>query len=157
MSVKGFDKIRQSAELSAAATGVIWFLFGAALLLFVDKVYPSPLSLMLGFGFVYPAVCLVLFFRLCKRHGVMWYFPAAVIAATVLMYLLWDAYRAVIPNLIVMTILCLLFGCGLGGCFSDKEAVKAYREQKKLKKLGEDKPYTSILEDDPSKKNKNTK
>lgn len=147
MSVKGFDKIRQSEELSAAAIFVLWLVFGIGLVLLTDKVIPSILTLMLSFGFIYPAGCLVMFFRLCKRHGVMWYFPTAVIIATVLLYTLWGTYRAIIPNLIVMTVLCLLFGCGIGSCFADKEAVRAYREQRRQKKLGEDKPYSSIIDD----------
>ncbi|MCR5542163.1 MAG: hypothetical protein K6F71_15250 [Ruminococcus sp.] len=147
MYVKGFDKIRQSEELSAAAVFVLWLIFGIGLILLTDKVIPSILTLMLSFGFIYPAGCLVMFFRLCKRHGVMWYFPTAVIIATVLLYTLWGTYRAIIPNLIVMTVLCLLFGCGIGSCFADKEAVRAYREQRRQKKLGEDKPYSSIIDD----------
>lgn len=146
MFVKGFDKVRQSPPLSAVFTFVVWLCFEDLLIILVDKVIPSPLMLMMGFGFVYPAGSLVMFFRLCKRHGVMWYFPAAVIATVVVHYVAWETYRAVVPNLIVLTILCLLFGCGIGGCFADKEAVRAYREQQRLKKLGEDKPYTPILE-----------
>lgn len=151
---KGFDKIRQSPPLSAIATFLAWLCFGALLVIFVDKVLPSPLTLMMSFGFVYPAGALVMFFRLGRRHGVMWYFPAAVIAATVIQYIFWETYRAVIPNLIVLTILCLLFGCGIGSCFADKEAVRAYRERQRLKRSGEDKAYTPILEGKPDKKNK---
>ncbi|WP_295153166.1 hypothetical protein [uncultured Ruminococcus sp.] len=154
MSVKGFDKIRKSAELSELFVFAAWLLFGILLIVLVDKVLPAPITLMLSFGFVYPAGCLIMFFRLCKTHGVVWHFPAAVIAATVLQYVFWDTYRVIVPNLIVMTILCLLFGCGLGSCFADKEAVRAYREQKRLKKLGEDQPYTPIIENDPIKKGK---
>lgn len=154
MSVKGFDKIRQSEELSAGAAFLLWLVLGVGLVLLVDKVIPSILTLMLAFGFIYPAGCFVMFFSLCKRHGVMWYFPVAVITSTVLMYALWETYRAIIPNLIVMTVLCLLFGCGLGGCFADKEAVRAYREQRRMRKLGEDKPYTSIINDSDVRKNK---
>lgn len=152
MSGKGFDRIRQSPEFSALVTFLGWLCFGDLLILLIDKVLTIPFVLMMGFGFIYPVGMLVMFFRLCKRHGVMWYFPTAVIAATVLHYVLWDTYRAVVPNLIVMNILCLLFGCGLGGCFADKEAVRAYREQKRLKRLNEDKPYTPILENKPVKK-----
>lgn len=154
MFAKGFDKIRQSPPLSALVTFLAWLGFGTLLIVLVDKVLPSPLMLMMSFGFIYPAGALVLFFRLCKRHGVMWYFPAAVIAATVAQFLLWETYRLIVPNLIVLTILCLLFGCGLGGCFADKEAVRAYKEQQRLKRLGEDKAYTSILENNANKKNK---
>ena len=152
MYVKSFDKIKQSAELSALTTFLLWLCFGIVLILLIDKLIPSILTLMLGFGFIYPAVCLILFFRLCKRHGVMWYFPVAVIAATAVQYIFWTTYRAIIPNLIVMTTLCLLFGCGIGSCFADKEAVRAAREQKRAKKLGEDKPYTSIIDGKPDDK-----
>ena len=154
MYVKGFDKIRQSERLSAAAVFLLWLVFGSGLVLLVDKVIPSILTLMLAFGFIYPAGCLVMFFRLCKRHGVMWYFPAAVITANVIMYAAWGTYRAIIPNMIVLTVLCVLFGCGLGGCFADKESVRAYRENRRLKKLGEDKPYSSIIDDKDVRKNK---
>ena len=154
MYVKGFDKVRQSEGLSALVTFLGWLCFGVLLILLVDKVLPSPLMLMMEFGFIYPAGCLVMFFRLCKRHGVMWYFPAAVIGATIILYIFWATYRAIVPNLIVLTILCLLFGCGIGGCFADKEAVKAARENKRLKKLGEDKPYTSIIDGKPVGKKK---
>lgn len=157
MSVKRFDKIRKSEELSALTVFGAWLVFGIFLVLFVDKVLPSALMLMLSFGFIYPTGCLFMFFRLCRRHGVMWYFPAAVIAASVLMYISWGTYRAIIPNMIVMTILCLLFGCGLGSCFADKEAVRAYREQRRMKKLGEDKPYTSIIDSSADKRSKNNK
>ena len=154
MSVKNLDKIRNSEFLSTLTVFLVWLVFSILLVLFVDKVLPSALTLMLSFGLIYPAGCLTVFFRLCRRYGVMWYFPAAVIASAVLMYAVWETYRAIVPNLIVMTILCLLFGCGLGSCFADKEAVRAYREQRRLKKLGEDKPYTSIVNSTADKKTK---
>ena len=149
MFVKSLNKIRESEELSALLTFLIWSIFCVLLILLVDKLLPFIFVMMLCFGFVYPAVCLVMFFRLCKRHGVMWYFPAAVTAATAIMYVCWHTFRLIIPNLLVLTLLCLLFGCGLGGCFSDKEAVRAYRENRRLKKLGEDKPYNSIIDEKP--------
>ncbi len=154
MYVKGFDKIKQSEKLSSAVVFMIWLCFSIGLVLIVDKVIPSILAFMLAFGFIYPVGCTVMFFRLCKKHGVMWYFPVAVITMTVLLYAVWNTYRIIIPNLIVMTILCLLFGCGLGGCFADKEAVRTYREQMRMKKLGEDRPYTPITDDSNIRKNK---
>ena len=155
MYVKSFDmknRFREVPIINAAVFFLIWLIGTDLLLLLIDKVLVFPLALMMGFGFIYPVGASVLFFMLSKRHGVLWYFPVAVLAATALHMLFWASYRAVIPNMFVMTALCLLFSCGIGGCFADKESIKAYREKQKLKRLGEDKQYTPILE--AKKKNK---
>lgn len=122
------------------------------LLIFCDKIWVSIFSLMLCFGIVYPVLTVMMFFKTGKRHGVVWYFPAAVIAACVAEYVIYPTFRLIVPNIIVLTILCLLFGCGIGEAVSDKEAIKAERENRRLKRLGEDKPYEGILNEKPDKK-----
>lgn len=139
-----------------AAVFVLWFIEVNLLLIFCDKIWVSIFSLMLCYGLVYPVLTTVMFFRTGKRHGVVWYFPAAVIAVCVAEYVLYPTFRLIVPNIIVMTILCLLFGCGIGDAVSDKEAIMAEREQRRLKRLGEDKPYYGILNEKPVvKKGKN--
>lgn len=134
-----------------------WFAGVNLLLVFCDKVWVNIFSLMLCFGLVYPVLSTVLFFKTAKKHGVVWYFPAAVIVSCVAEYVLYDTFRAIMPNIIVMTILCLLFGSGIGDTMSDKSAVRAAREQRRLKKLGEDKPYHGILDDTDTKNKKSKK
>lgn len=140
------NRIRENPIFDAAVFFLIWLIGTDLLLLLIDKVLVFPLALMMGFGFIYPVGATSLFFTVSKRHGVLWYFPAAVLTTAAFHMLFWDSYRAMIPNILVMTSLCLLFGCGIGGCFADKEALKAHREMRKQKRLGEDKPYTPILE-----------
>lgn len=140
------NKIREVPLYSAAFSFLIWLAGTDLLLILIDKLFTFPLALMLGFGFIYPVGATAIFFLLSKRHGVLWYFPAAVILTSSLHMIFWSAYRIMVPNILIMTTLCLLFGCGIGGCFADKEAVRAYRERQKQKRLGEDKPYTPILE-----------
>lgn len=151
------SKLTENPLLTFISASVLWFAEVNLLLIFCDKVWVSIFSLMLCFGLIYPVISTVIFFKSAKKHGVVWYFPAAVIAACVTEYVLYDTFRAIIPNIIVLTLLCLLFGCGIGDTMSDKSAVQAAREQRRLKKLGEDKPYYGILNDNSIEKNKSKK
>ncbi len=132
----------------------VWAAAANLLLLVVDKLWVSIFSLMLCFGFIYPVGSMVLFFRLAKRHGLLWYFYVLIMGLTVTEYILVEPYSIIIPNMIVMTALCLVFGCGIGSCFTDKGIVKAEREQRRLKRLGEDKPYQSIIDSGSNGKKK---
>ena len=133
-------------------TFVIWAAVTNLMMLFVDKVMDNILTLMLCFGLIYPVGSAVLFFKFAKRHGLLWYFYAAVMGLAVLEYVLVKTYRIIIPNMLIMTALCLVFGCGIGSCFCDKQTVRKEREQRRLKRTGDDKPYTSILDEGRKKK-----
>lgn len=148
------NSLRADSIGHSILTFLVWLICTNGLILFVDKVYASPFALMTGFGFIYPVGACVLFFRLGKRHGVVWQFAAAVILAAVCEYVFYRTYRIIVPNMLVMTALALLFGCGVGSVFADKDAIAAERLERKLRRTGDDKPYTSIIDDDNSKNNK---
>lgn len=139
---------------ASAFTLAVWAAVTNLLFVIADKVLVSIFTLFLGFGFIYPISALVLFFKLSKRHGILWYFYIAALAVTTIEYLLVDGFKSISPNIIVMTLLCLIFGCGFGSCFADRELINAEKEQRRMKKLNEDKEYKGILEDTPRKKKK---
>lgn len=145
---------RSEPGVIAALVTVGWTVFTVLMVLFVDKVWVSLLSLMLCFGFIYPAACLAVFFLVGRRHGLLWYLYGGIMTIDVVLYVLWDSFRAVMPNMIIMTALCLVFGCGIGSCFMDKDRVMAEREARRLRRTGEDQPYESILGDEENKKGK---
>lgn len=164
MSKQGSDKKRTQAVkespldlpfLYAGLIFLLWLIMTNVLFVIADRIWVSFFTLMVGFGFIYPAGSLVLFFRLGRRHGTVWYFYPAVIAAVTAEYILVPHFSSIIPNMIVMTIVCLLFGCGIGGCFADKTAIQAAKDLRRAKKLHEDVPYESILSDKGNAKKKN--
>lgn len=144
-----FNGIKESPVKSAVYTLILWAAAANILFVLSDKILVSVFMLFISFGLIYPVVSLVIFYRLAKRHGLLWYFYAAVIAAVTAEYFLVSGFNAISPNIIVCTILCLVFGCGIGSCFADNDAIKAEKERRRMHKLGEDKPYTGILNSKP--------
>jgi hypothetical protein len=106
---------------------------------------------MLSFGFIYPVCALVINFRYGKRHGVRWYYCVAELVIMLAEFLLIADFREITPNIIVMTVLCLLFGTGIGGCFCDEQAVKTRDESRIRKKNKENAEYKNILDDSDGK------
>ena len=96
------NKIREVPLYSAAFSFLIWLAGTDLLLILIDKLFTFPLALMLGFGFIYPVGATAIFFLLSKRHGVLWYFPAAVILTSSLHMIFWSAYRIMVPNILIM-------------------------------------------------------
>lgn len=154
MSRRVFNRLWSSPLKAAVLTLAIWAAVTNLLFVIADKVLVSIFTLFLGFGFIYPVSAVVLFFRLSKRHGILWYFYLAVLAVTALEYLLLDGFKSISPNIIVMTLLYLIFGCGFGSCFADRDMINAEKEQRRKKRLNEDKEYRGILEDTPRKRKK---
>ncbi len=154
MLKRGFNRLWNNPLKASAFTLAVWAAVTNLLFVIADKVLVSIFTLFLGFGFIYPISALVLFFKLSKRHGILWYFYIAALAVTAIEYLLVDGFKSISPNIIVMTLLCLIFGCGFGSCFADRELINAEKEQRRKKKLNEDKEYKGILEDTPRKKKK---
>ncbi|MBR1863521.1 MAG: hypothetical protein IJ806_05495 [Ruminococcus sp.] len=149
-----YEKLIGGPVGHAVLTFLVWFAGMNLLVLLVDKLWSTGFSLMFCFGFIYPVGTFILFFRIGRRHGGLWYFAAAVIAACVLEFLLYRTYRIIVPNMIVLTVLTLLFGCGIGSCFADKDALQKAKEQRRLKRMHEDENYVSILSSDISNKKK---
>lgn len=154
MSKRVSNGLWNSPLKAAAFTLAVWAAVTNLLFVIADKVLVSIFTLFLGFGFIYPISAVVLFFRLAKRHGLLWYFYAAVLAVTLAEYFLVDGFTSISPNIIVTTLLYLIFGCGFGSCFADKELINAEKEQRRRKKLNEDKEYRGILEDTPPRRKK---
>ena len=152
MSKHVFNRLWSSPLKASAVTLVMWAVITNLLFVIADKVFVSIFTLFLGFGFIYPVSAMVLFFRLSKRHGILWYFYAEILAVTCAEYFLVDGFMSISPNIIVMTLLCLIFGCGFGSCFADRDLIKSEKEQRRKKRLNEDKEYRGILEDTPKKK-----
>jgi len=154
MSKRVFNGLWNSPLKASAFTLAVWAAVTNLLFVIADKVLVSIFMLFLGFGFIYPVSALVLFFRLSKRHGILWYFYAAILAVTSIEFFLVDGFKSISPNIIVMTLLCLIFGCGFGSCFADRELINSEKEQRRKKRLNEDKEYKGILEDTPRRRKK---
>lgn len=92
--------------------------------------------------FVDPAVLLTGSFWVAKTFGSRWYYTAAIIITSVLLYI-FTPLKNIVPNLIAVTAICTVFGGGIGNIFTTRE--------KQEKKISES--YTPILGDE-KKQNK---
>lgn len=93
--------------------------------------------------FLNPALLLAGSFMLAKTFGAKWYYTAAVIAASAVIYFITPV-RNVVPNLIIVTAVCTVFGSGVGSVFAPPED---NRESKK-------ESYTPILSESNINKKK---
>lgn len=88
-------------------------------------------------------------FLTAKIFGGRWYYKAAVIAAAIVMYFA-TPLGGVMPNLMIVTAICVIFGSGIGAVVSPKSGTE--EEQIKQER------YTPILgEDTPTPKKKRKK
>lgn len=149
-----FSRITDSPLKTVASALIIWAAVTNGLFLISDRLLVSLITLMLCFGLIYPVFMTFLCFKVAKRHGILWYYYTAVILVTAAEYAAVPHFKSIIPNIIVLTLLCLIFGCGIGNCFADKALIDSEKEQRRLKKLHEDKAYTGILDTDRNKSDK---
>lgn len=142
-----FLKISERPVLTAVLFLLMWALFTNLLFVLANYVWVSILSFMFCFMIFYPIITLVLCFMFAKRNGIVWYVPVLMILAVTAEYFFVTDFNSITPNIIVTTILCTLFGMGIGNCFADQGAVEAAKEERRKKKLNEDKKYKKILDD----------
>ena len=126
---------------------LVWAAVMNGLYLLVDRVFPYGLTLMLCFMLVYPVTTFAMCFLYAKCNGITALMPFGMIPVVVLEYAFIEGFRAIIPNILVITGFCILFGSGMGSIFADKEMLEKRKKDKLNKKLGEDRKYKKILDD----------
>ena len=101
-----------------------------------------------GFMLINPVLLAVGSFITAKLFGSKWYYKAAVIALAAVIFFA-TPMRSVVPNLLIVTAICVIFGGGIGGVFSPNSSggERAEREEK----------YTPILSDENTKNTKRKK
>ena len=97
----------------------------------------------IAFMIIYPAACFVMFYKYAKNFGQKWYVYIFTLLILVIEFALMKGVRAIVPNVIVSTVICLVFGGGIGGVFFDKNSVN-FSDKKKDK---EEENYKKILDD----------
>lgn len=112
----------------------IWEIVTMILWLFTAKLFVIYALFAVGFTVLYPVCTCWLCFRFARRFGVKWYLTPVMIAVSVVEYILLEEFSSVVPNFIVMTILCSGFASGIGSCFADSEAINAAKREKQLRK-----------------------
>lgn len=147
MLKKSLNSIFQSPVKSAAAAIFIWAVLTNTMFFLGDRVIDNLLFQVSAFMVIYPIGTLILCFIYAKSNGFRWYFYASMALITAAEYFLVPNFNAIIPNILITTLLCMVFGGGIGNCFADKAEIEAKKEQKKLKKNHEDEKYKKILDD----------
>lgn len=142
-----FLKINENPILASVLFLVIWAVMTNLLFVLANYVWVSILSFMFCFMILYPILTLMLCFMFAKRNGLVWYVPVAMILTVTAEYFFVANFNSITPNIIVTTILCTVFGSGIGSCFADQIAIDAAKEERRRKKLNEDKKYKKILDD----------
>ena len=101
-----------------------------------------------GFMLINPVLLFAGSFITAKLFGSKWYYKAAIIALAAVIFFA-TPMRGVVPNLLIVTAICVIFGGGIGGVFSPDSSggEKAEREEK----------YTPILSDENTKNTKRKK
>ncbi len=148
------DKITQHPAVSAVIFLAVWAAIMNGIYLLAEYVIPIGLTLLLGFMLVYPAMTFALCFYHAKRCSITPLMPFGMIPVVTCEYLLLDSFRAIIPNMLVTTALCMLFGSGMGNIFADKEYIAKLKKQRRDKRLHEDMQYRKILDDKKEGKKK---
>lgn len=117
----------------------VWAVLLNALFFLGEYVIRNLIFQILAFMLVYPVGSIAMFFKYGKGHGHKWYVYVSVILITLTEYVFVPVFYEIVPNVLAETIICLVFGTGIGGCFFEKTTVV------KKKKKGE--PYKKILDD----------
>ncbi len=126
---------------------LIWAGIFNLLYMLADYIIPYGLTVLLGFMLVYPVCTFVLCFKFAKHNGITPVMPFGIIPIIAAEYVLIPSVRAIVPNVLVVTGFCILFGSGMGNIFADRELLEMRKKQKRDKKLHEDKKYKKILDD----------
>ena len=97
------------------------------------------------FMLLHPLLLLAGSFITAKLFGGRWYYKAAVIALSLVLFFA-TPMRNVVPNLVIVTAVCVIFGSGLGGVFSPQSGTEESREKAEH--------YIPILGESETPKNK---
>ncbi|WP_155984063.1 hypothetical protein [Ruminococcus sp. FC2018] len=141
------NAIEKRPGLWAVLFVLIWAGIFNLLYMLADYIIPYGLTVLLGFMLVYPVCTFVLCFKFAKHNGITPVMPFGIIPIIAAEYVLIPSVRAIVPNVLVVTGFCILFGSGMGNIFADRELLEMRKKQKRDKKLHEDKKYKKILDD----------
>lgn len=139
------NKITDSPLISAVAALMLWAVELNGLFFLGNYTIKNLIFIMAAFFLIYPVITFVIYFIYAKLHGIKWYIYVVSILTVVSEYFLVTDFNTISPNIIVLTILCLVFGSGFGSCFSNSQP-SSKDKNKTAKKQNKD-DYKKILDD----------
>lgn len=109
-------KLRKFFSNKYAMAGAVFaeWLAVWGLVFLTGDVLESLLLFILFYNVIYPVFTLVVSFVFAKKNGVVWALPVAMSVVAILFYSLTELVKFAIPNAIVLTIICVVFGTGVG-------------------------------------------
>ena len=137
------DSLRESPVKSGILLIAVWAVLFNILFAAGEYVFDNFIFQGISFMILYPAASFFMFYKYGKNFGHRWYTYVVVFVILLVEFIIFGGVRAIIPNIIVMTLLCMLFGGGLGGCFFDKTLLP----EKTRKKDRQQENYKNILDD----------
>ena len=115
MSVRSLQNKLESRPLICGAVYLlIWEGLTALMWFLTARLTVNYLMFILSFTVIYPVITCWTCFRFTRLCGLKLYVPTVMIAACVAEFIVIEDARAVVPNFIVLTVLCVLFGTGIG-------------------------------------------
>lgn len=147
MLKKSLDKILDKPLISAVSAIIIWASVTNIMFFLGDRLIDNLLFQIMSFMVVYPLGTLCLCFFYSKHNGLKWYFFVLMGLIVTAEYFFVSGFDSIIPNIIICTLLCMVFGGGIGNCFADKDEINARKTLKMQNKNHEDEPYKKILDD----------
>lgn len=142
MSVRNLRvKLESSPILCAAVYLLIWQGITALMWLFTARLWVLYLPFILSFTLIYPIITCWTGFRYTRLFGVKWYLTFVMIGVSVAEYVFISDATAVVPNFILLTVLCVLFSVGIGSVFAVPQEKKKSGNNKKEER------YKKILDD----------
>lgn len=137
---------------SDSVKSAVWYIFLIEFVKFAiyfpaEYVFTGGLMFLFGFMIIFPIWAFVCQFKYAKRHGQRWYMLVFAVLITVIEYFTVKDFKSISPNIIAVSFIAALFGSGFGSSFADEGLIAAEKEERKKKKLHEDKKYKNILDD----------
>ena len=128
---------------------VIWLLASVGIFYFTTEVSKSIMPFIIGFLFVYPVGTFTACLLYAENYGQPLILQVPMFAIVILEYFLLG-FDSVEPNYIVMSLLAILFGCGIGKQFCDDNKIITLEDKINANKQAREqaeKNYKSIIDD----------
>ena len=135
--------ISESPVKAAVLLILVWAAIFNILYFTGEYVFDNFIFQGISFMIIYPVACFVMFYKYARNFGHKWYVYILTLVILLVEFISIKDVRAIIPNVIVSTVICLVFGGGIGGVFFDKNLAPV-TEKKKEKDEGN---YKKILDD----------
>lgn len=112
--MKIIRSIWENKNSAAAATLLLWLLIPVGLVFLTGSALEYVAGFIVCYSVIYPVFTAVSCYLVSRRHGIVIFLPAAMVLLSVAGFAFTELLRYALPNVIVMTVVTVFFGCGLG-------------------------------------------